>query len=105
MSIVIEWGSGTAVPLHLLCEYVEALPSSTLAAPPFSAVGSAALAVTVQPVRGSGLGESAAGARAACAVVRESSPVGGVMWFFGRSLAWPACGSCVYWIPVAMAQP
>ena len=95
MSMVIEWGSGTAVPLHLLCQNVEALPSIAPAAAPFWDVVSSSLAVTVQPVRGSEVEERAAGAIAATAVVSASSPVGGMMWLPGCVVAPSAtCPAC-----------
>jgi hypothetical protein len=79
MSMAIEWGSGTAVPLHLLCQYVVELPSSTFAAAPFSLVVSWSLPVTVHPVRGRGVAEMAAGAKTARVAVPVSAGGMGMM--------------------------
>ena len=69
MSIVNTCGSGSAVPLHLLCHNVATLPSRTLPAAPFSPTVSWLSAVAVHPVRG-------------------STPVGGGVVVVGGSASW-----------------
>ena len=55
ITMVMECGSGSGVPLHFECQIVPSSPSSTFAGTEFALAVSALVAVAVQPARDSGV--------------------------------------------------